>query len=307
MKIAYLILAYNNPNHLRRLIKGLFSPNSHFYIHVDQKSNMNDFGLVSSKQIEILEERIPVYWGDISAINAILVMMKKALSITDSCDYLFLLSGSDYPLQSTAYIEKYLQNNIGKEFMNLVQIPNDEAGKPLSRFTAYKFTPHTPYFIILFYKVLVKLGVIARQRDYKKYLDNLQPYGGSTWWCLSRESCVYILDFLENHPRFVRYFQNTFIPEEMFFHTILGNSIYKDKIQGNLVFTDWSSKGPHPAVLGDHHLNIFNKEPQITINDVYGKREVLFARKFTDASTELVEKIDQMRLEKERLRTHNGE
>jgi hypothetical protein len=74
------------------------------------------------------------------------------------------------------------------------------------------------------------------------------------------EVCVYILDFVESHPKYVRYFQNTFIPEEMFFHTILGNSIYKDKLQGNLLFTDWSNGGAHPAVIGDHHLDIFSKE-----------------------------------------------
>lgn len=295
MKIAYLILAHNNPNHLRRLIRSISSPNAIIYIHIDKKSRIEYFKKYCDSSIVYLKKRIPVYWGDFSTVQAILLLIGKALSTRIPFDYLILLSGNDYPIHSTQYIENYLKINEGKEFINCVPMPNELAGKPISRLTNFHYSQNAPIVIRLLRKTLNKFGLLPRFRDFQKYLGDIQPYGGSTWWCLSRESCEYILEFVKTRPWFVQFFRNTTLSDEMFFQTILGNSSFKEKIHRNLMYTDWSNQKAHPANINQQHLEHFKMNRRLVIEDHYGRGEVLFARKFTDDSGELVKQLDKIR------------
>jgi hypothetical protein len=61
----------------------------------------------------------------------------------------------------------------------------------------------------------------------------------------------YVLSYLNAHPEVQRFFSTTFIPDEMFFQTILANSPFKkDLINSTIHYTDWSKKRSHPAILG---------------------------------------------------------
>jgi hypothetical protein len=141
-------------------------------------------------------------------------------------------------------------------------------------------------------KIFMKLNVLLYSRDYKKHFQNLNPYAGSTWWALSREACQYILTFSEKETNIVNFFKNTICPDESFFHTILGNSVYKTNIIRNLTFTDWSAGGSSPENMTDKHLDLF-KASHFVPKDAYGNGEILFARKFTDDSVELISKIEK--------------
>jgi hypothetical protein len=43
MKIAYLILAHNNPGHLSRLTRALTAQNNAVFIHIDKKADIRPF------------------------------------------------------------------------------------------------------------------------------------------------------------------------------------------------------------------------------------------------------------------------
>ncbi len=61
------------------------------------------------------------------------MLMKEVLKQEVGYDYLELLSGSDYSLQTASYIEDFFTQHRGKEFINTVQMPATHAGKPISR------------------------------------------------------------------------------------------------------------------------------------------------------------------------------
>jgi hypothetical protein len=146
---------------------------------------------------------------------------------------------------------------------------------------------------------LAKAGLA--QRDYRKYLRGLEPYSGITWWALSRSACQYLLEFVESNPYMSEYFENVFAPEETFFHTILGNSPFMSRVRRNLVYEDWSARGAHPAMIGDRHLALFESQGAVSVNDIYGPGELLFARKLSDENLALLERIDNMIALKERV------
>ena len=70
------------------------------------------------------------------------------------------------------------------------------------------------------------------------------------------------------NPQVVRFFRHVFVPDEIFFQTILMNSPLHDEIENdNLRYVEWSRE-PAPAVLGVDDLDAMLSS---------GK---LFARKF---------------------------
>jgi Core-2/I-Branching enzyme len=291
VKIAYLVFAYKNPKLLQRELKALSSDHSAFFVHIDRKSDLNEFDFRGLNNVFVLEDRIPVYWAEISGVQAILALIRRALQEPVAYDYMVLLSGSEYPLRSKDYIEEFFQKNKGLEFMDIVRIPNIEAGKPLAHINTIRIPSPRP-LLRLFVKLLSKMGLA--QRDYRNYLGSLEPYGGHTWWALTNEACQYITDFVGQHSNVMNYFENVPQPEESFLHTILGNSKFKANIRRNLVYEDWSAAGKRPEMITEMHIAVFQASKEVTVNDVFGSGEVLFARKFGDENLALLDEIDEI-------------
>ena len=190
MKIAYLVFAYKNPQLLKRVIGTLSHEDCAFFIHIDKKSDITEFLEIRGENIVFSERRISVFWAEFSGVEAILLLLRQAMESARSYDYFILLSGSDYPLRSAAYIHRFLEANRGLEFMNLVKVP--APGKPLSRINTLRFPSSQPARRFAA-RALAKIGL--GQRDYRKYLENMEPYAGNTWWTLSRDACRYVSEF----------------------------------------------------------------------------------------------------------------
>jgi hypothetical protein len=295
MNLAYLVLAHNTPNHLCKLIDALNSSNVQFFIHIDAKSNNSLFKQkINHQNVAFIRDRVSVYWGEFSTIKATINLIREALNSQHKFDYLILISGSDYPLKSASYINDYFAQRAGTEFINLVEMPNQEVSKLLDRL--YKYQPQTLYnngcyriVMRIFSAVINK--VLRWKRDYKKGLANLKPYGGSQWWALSADACHYILSFVETNPKTVKFFQNTLTPDEIFFQTIIGNSKFREKVAKNLTFTQWQGV-EHPELINMEQLQTLKEMDKIMEDNIYGSGELLFARKFKDESSELTNFID---------------
>ena len=304
MKIAYLILAHDNPSHLRRLVGAITSPSSVCFIHIDIKSNIMDFLPIASENVILIDKRLAVYWGDFSMVEATLILIRAALADSRHFDRLVLLSGTDYPLRSVSYIESFFRCYPSDEFINLVQMPAEAKGKPLERLTHHWPRPQAPLVAKLFRRIIRRLGIgpISRYRAYKRYLGHLVPYAGDQWWALSRAACQHIQTFVEQEPRLVRFFKNTFCPDEMFFQIILGNSSFMSTIRRNVTYADWFSEDRQPAWISEKHLDdLFRSNLSFKPNDWYGAGKMLFARKFSDAHAPLVHSVDRRILEREQV------
>jgi hypothetical protein len=120
MRIAYLIVAHNTPNHLRRLITALSSPDCEFFVHLNKRSRFRDYAEIASPNVRFLRHRIAVYRSEFSLVEAVVSLIRGALRGPSRCDYFVLLSGSDYPLRSASYIESFFEKSNGSEFINIV-------------------------------------------------------------------------------------------------------------------------------------------------------------------------------------------
>jgi len=289
--IAYLLLAHGNPAHLQRLIARLRSDGTAFFIHVDKKADQGAFGHLRANDVTLLPAPVAVHWGDFSQVEAILLLMKTALAAGPFTRFV-LLSGVDYPLWPTASISAFFAGQPDAEYINLVPMPCAAAGKPLARLTTYTLRPTLSPLHRLTLRVLLKARIIPRERDYQRGLGALKPYGGSTWWALTRAACEYLVDYAGRNPALVRFFKGTQYADETFLHTILGNSPLMSNVRRNLTYTDWSAGGASPANMSARHVDYFRTTTQFSPGDVYGSGPMVFARKFSDGDDTLLQAMD---------------
>jgi Core-2/I-Branching enzyme len=296
MKVGYLIVAHNHPQHFRRLLQAILTPQSAAFVHIDAKTDIAPFAQqqLALPNLHFAKHRVPVYWGEFTMVEAVLDLMRTALDEKPAYDYLVLISGSDYPIRPPAAFEDFLARNAGQQFINVVQMPNDEVSKPLTRLQHYKVLSGKASTIPLKIarRLLIKTRVLPRERSFTTALNGLLPYGGSTWWALTNGACRYILDFVEREREFVRFYRNTWFPDEGMIHTILGNSPHAASIRRNVTYTDWAKRGPHPGVIGSQHVQRFIAEPTLEADDRYGPGELFFARKFRDEDAALIDELD---------------
>jgi hypothetical protein len=293
MKIAYLILAHKDPKHLARLIRSLSTHNSSFFIHIDQKSDIDDFNHIVSENVYFTKERVPVYY-DYSIVEATLILLQNALMNMCCFDYFVRLHGVDYPIQPASYIEAFFHKNLGKEFMEIMPIHSGDKEFPMRRLVKYELRENASIGEKLFFKSLSYLGIKPNRID--KFLQfNLNPTWGSALWALTRGACEYIRYFAAINPKVMDYFKHTHIPCEMIFQIILGNSPYINKMATNLHYIDWSTQKRHPPELTERHLSFFSSSLAVKT----GEKEFLFANKFSSKNEEVVNHLDQIIREKE--------
>ena len=122
-----------------------------------------------------------------------------------------------------------------------------------------------------------------RNREFPKYLT---PYGGSHWYAITPETAQYILQFVNEHPDYLKFHTYTLFAEEIFMQSILVNSknetIRASLVNDDLRHIDWSRpEPPYPAIF--------------TANDYeeLAKSEKIFARKFdTNVDRKILDMID---------------
>jgi hypothetical protein len=245
MKLAHLILAHNNPGQLQRLVNRLLHKNSTIYIHLDAKANMAEFqALAQIPSVCIIRNRIKVYWGGYSIVQATINSFAEILASGQSFDFINLLSGQDYPIKSTANIHQFLSQNKGKIFMHYLSVEN-EWHEALPRIKKYHLA--NLKLPVGTYRVEQLINAVMPER---KMPQGIVAMGRSQWFTATRESIAYIVDYVKNEQWVSRFFKMSWAADEIIFQTILFNSPFKDQmVNNNLLYIDWSEKKPSPKLL----------------------------------------------------------
>jgi hypothetical protein len=284
MRIAYLITAYAEFEHLARLVGTLDDVGVYFFIHVDAKSDMPE-GLFAERKNVVSVARRKVWWGGWSHVEAIVSLMREAAK--GDFDYCVLLSGSDYPIRSNRTIRDVLAE--GGEFINATA--GFRPDKPERRVKYFWFDGFDrrkrslkTYFLRGIELALRTLGVHKRHYPFETI------YSGIVWSALSKDCVRYILEYVDVNPRYVSFFRTAQVPEEMFFQTIIGNSLFAKEIRGTLTYMDWDNNSDSPPSIGPEHLGKFVHSPEY--KSAGPAHERMFARKFGDRSSAILDEID---------------
>jgi hypothetical protein len=245
----------------------------------------------------IFLKRNNCHWGDFGHVLATLKGLQNSLQNNLSYDYVFLISGQDYPIKSTHYIQSFLKEAKGKEFLSHYDIPNQHWGEDvLPRRTElwhFRFLEDWPFrfldpFVHLPSKripkskirsaILASANLMFRKRTPP---GNIKFFGGPGYWCITRRCAEYINEFATENPKFVKFFRYVDCPDEIFFHTIILNSSFaRNVINDDLRCIDISEKkGPRIWQKRDFEL--------------LAQSNSLIARKFdTSVDSEILDLID---------------
>lgn len=279
MKIAHLILTHQSPKQLQRLVSSLEHPEAYFFIHLDLKADLNAFkSPFKPDRVVFIKDRVDVKWGTYSMVKATLNGFNEILSFPVDFDFVNLLSGQDYPLKSTSSFHNFLEQNKDFSFMHYWFIKTDWPDVH-SRIFEYHFDD---FDFIGKFKIASVLNSLLPKR---KLPYGLEPVGRSQWFTVNMVHLKYMMQYVENHPAYIKYFRLTWGCDEFFFQTILYNSIYKDQIvNNNLRYIDWSEGNDSPKTLELSDLESLKQSKDF------------FARKFDEIkSANLLKEIDSLR------------
>ena len=290
MKIAYLVLAHDNPAQFHRLTRALTAaPGASVVAHIDRKVGADPFTRDAVPGVRFTQRRVRTFWGDWSVVEATLAALRTALADPAGHERFVLLSGTHHPVQPAGHLRDFFDRHRDVEFLSLRPVPSET--KPITRISRYHPRHNGTRLTRRLEREALRRGLIRAERDWRAALGDLRPYAGDQWWALTRPAAEWVERRIRAERRAVRFLRHTDVPDEAVFHTLLGNSPFAGAARPTLTFTDWTAGGRSPAPMGAAHLERFGR-PVVEAAGSRGGHEVLFARKFTDADAVLVDALD---------------
>ncbi|NHQ90908.1 beta-1,6-N-acetylglucosaminyltransferase [Janthinobacterium lividum] len=269
MKIAYLILAHDQPALFARLAGALAGADARLFAHIDAKTDAAPFrAAVSAHPVHFVAAPVNVNWGGYSQVAAMLSLLQLAAQHGPH-DYYVFLSGRDYPLRSQRAISAHLAASGGKSYMNFYALADgvDFVDK-VRRYCYYDIYARLPgRWLQRVANRLVR--DISNALPARTFISGMQPYRGSTSWCLSQSVVAYLLAFVANpaNQAYLKFFHSVNCADEIFFQTIVLNSPWaatlenfeedvlrrvpggmKNENKVSLHYIDWNPAREDPAV-----------------------------------------------------------
>ncbi len=307
MKKNYLILSHKNPQQVCRLINRLDDGNSQFFVHVDLKSNLEEFEILNSlENTKIIPEREKCIWGDFSIVRATLHLLENSIA-HGSKGFTILLSGQDYPIKSNQFINSFLANHIDFNFIEAIPIEEKWRKKMVrdkvehyhfihsdrkSDSNSYAPFQHSSpkekarniFHLIkgrMSVKTFRKLLTLPKRKPFFK-----QQFAGSQWWAFNEMTTKIIYDFIKKeYTELEKYYRYTSAPDEIFFQSIIINLAENSKeikIKPSQTYVNWERKNVAlPVIFNDKDLQELSQVDQ------------LWARKFdVDYDEKILDLID---------------
>lgn len=283
LKTAFILQVHKNPDQVNKFIRQLVSDDlADVFVHIDKKNYQDLKGKIESgPNVKILHTSIDCEWGDISQVDTTLLLIKEVLASNKHYDFVCLRSGQDLLVKEG--FKEFLLANRRKIFMTFRKMDRKELGLMKinwPKFTRKRYTTVHP--IRLFRRLLLSLyrkGINISPKFIKWPKEN-SFYKGSQWFTIPLDVARYIVEFLEENKSFYKYFKNTLVPDESFFHTLILNSPYKeDVMNSNLYFFKWGetlSDRNSPQDLTSSDINMIENSQQF------------FARKFDETTDKAV-------------------
>ena len=285
-KNAYLIMAYNNPDQLLKLIGLLDDCRNDIYIHIDAEADFPMERLQGAARYAglVITDRVPVRWADYSQMEAEFVLLEAARNSGAKYSYYHLLSGMDLPIKTQDEIHAFFKNQTD-EFIGIV--PRESQYNlnhvryiyPLLRTKLYRKYKLVRCINIAFV-MLQKLMQVDVQK--KRNTEGWSFYDGWTWFSITNNFVEYLLS---KRNLIESVFCDSKASDEKVLQTLAYNSDFKghlhdakDLKNGSMRYIDW--KRGMPYVFRSEDFEELMASP------------CMFARKFNErVDSEIIDKI----------------
>jgi hypothetical protein len=249
-KQVFLIAAHKDPAQLNALVEQLRDEDFLIYVHLDAKGAIDPADVHPAARLVL--DRVAVHWGCFSQVQATLNSLRQIVAEAPEFDKVLFLSAQDFPLLSNPALKAALADLRGNELLDTVAI-----GREPGQWAAdYRYR----YFYRDDGGRLARLACSVANRTMRacglkrRLPAGMQPYGGSSWWALSRDCVRELLARVRGEPGVLRFFRSVSCPDEMFFQTLVMNSRFRERVLAeNFRYIQWPEQGArNPKVLDEH-------------------------------------------------------
>lgn len=263
MRLAYLIIAHQQPEQLAQMLYCIQHPDNVYLVMLDSK------GLTGSEPaLQAVVRRHPnvfiapardMRWASWSLMQARLDGIRELLARPEPWEVLINLSGQDFPLKSQEEIRAFFAANEGRNFLDIVE-PEKVWNDPYARIQRIRLEPP-------FMKSGWNVPKLRIDR-WSRHLGQARYVGGRPYMALTRSFCQHLIE--SSHlPRWVKTLRHGYRPVEVLPHSFIMNSPHADTVENRLLHEeDWSAGGSHPKVF------------TLADRERLERSDKLFARKF---------------------------
>lgn len=293
--VSYIIACHEDAEHLRKLVDALTYSGNLFFIHVDQKQNIEPFKeLIGNREDVIwIQNRVKAYWGGFSLVKVLMNSLQEALNYQN--ERIVYLSGLDYPIWSNEQMLAYYRKHPEKQLIcgyNLTTSENSLAKNKINHCGFWDIPIQNDKLLNKarnwINKLLEKVPHATHMSIENQKMD---IYYGSQWWSLTYDCAKYVYEVYCNQPVYRKYFKWISIPDEMFVQTILAHSSYQE----HMAIKDTYDFQELAAI---HYLEYIHCIKTMTENDYQDivASDKMFLRKMrTGISDQLYKLIDEYR------------
>ena len=278
MKHAYLIIAHNEFEVLRRLVAALDDERNDIFIHFDKKVKVLPEIETERSRLFVIKDRVDVRWGTVRQIETELRLFEAAL---EEGPYVFyhLISGTHFPVKPMKSIWEFYEAHGGQELMHLWDYDARDVSNKLETYHFFMdwYSSDVPFVqaaVQRFWRYNLALQRLAGVKRHRK----LEFHKADNWMSLTHEAAAYLV---ENKNRIVRKYKMTFCADEYFVPTELFACGCRFKIVDckNLLYARF--EGANAVAL--------KKEDVVALKN----SEFLFARKFSQSEPDALKLMEE--------------
>ena len=293
MKIAHIILAHKDPQHITRLSR-LLSTFSDVYIHIDSLCDIDEYkkNLKDKTNVYFAEERYHCSWAGYNAVEAEIVLLKMAAE--KKYDRYTFLQGADYPIKPINEIIHFYENHKSINFNRACCCTNNKKSYFYSR-CRYHLFYNNRNIVKQCANILTKCLHLKLRDGYIHEEDgNYKVFWGTAQWSYTHDCVKYIIDFHKNHKKFNKWFHTAFAVDEMYFASIVMNSDFK---RTTLMGGDEPAKKRLVSWRNLHYFEYIRLHIKIhTLEDfpfIQNLNDLYLRKVTTEESTPLLDKLDE--------------
>ena len=246
---VFLIQAHKDLDQLNALVEQLRDDDFRVYVNLDRKCALDPAAVHPSARL--VRDRVDVHWGTFSQVQAVLNSLTQIVAEVPGFDKVIFLSAQDFPLLSNARLKEALALHAHHELLDTVAIGTGPGQWAAGYRYQYFYRDDGPR--LLRWACGIANRAMRATGIHRRLPGGMRPYGGSSWWALSRACVQDILARVAREPGLVRFFRRCACPDEMFFQTLVMNSPFASRVLGqNFRYVQWPEHGArNPKILDE--------------------------------------------------------
>ncbi len=223
--IALLVLGSASPKTLAPLLESLAGTSIRAFVHIDAKTDLHTYLAESGPlppSTTVLADRVAVYWGGWSMMEATFRLMRTALA-DPAVEILTLVSDDTAVLRPASEVERSLREHP----IRVDRHPVDTNELTRSRYEGLYFLDSIATGAAVPVDARrAEVDILRRAVDDLTELaalgkKPLRVHTGSQWWSLDRESAQHVLDCVDTDRHLRQSFRYSAVPDESLVQTLI--------------------------------------------------------------------------------------